>query len=217
MTERAGCAYIIEEVRRLTGAGTTELTIASVDYFTGAQIQEILDSRRVRLSRSLMAYEPELSAGGGTAIYKGARIGWGWLEDASAGGNNNDFKITDSQGSIIGTSLYNLSAVDGYVRFTADQGGSHRYVTGWVHNPYKAAYDLLLSWSMVLARQPDWSTDNMAVKRSQKVKELREQMKALKTIAGLAPRIEVAKISRPDIYVEAVVKPPYKTDKIPSG
>lgn len=216
MATRAGVAYIIEEVRRLAGAGTADLSIAGVDYFTDEHIQEILDSRRVRLSREQMWYEHELSEGGGTTIYHNMRLGHGWVEDVQAGGNTDNMKITDSQGSIQGTSLYTFNAVEGFIRFTSNQKGSYRYYTGWGYNPYTAAYDLLLSWSMSLARQPDWTTDNMGVKRSQKVKALREQMKDLKMLAGLAPPIKVHQMERSDVYREEIVKPPYKHTKIPT-
>ena len=213
---RGGIAYIIEEVRRLAGAGTAEMTIATVDYFSDSQIQELLDSRRTRFARELMYYERELSEGGGTVIYHNMRLGHGWVEDIQAGGNTNDMKVTDSQGSVLGTSTYTFNAVEGFIRFTSNQKGSHRYYTGWGYNPYTAAYDLLLSWSMTLARQPDWTTDNMGVKRSQKVRELREQMKALKLLAGLAPPIKVHQMERSDVYRESIVKPPYKHTKIPT-
>jgi len=215
MTARAGIAYIITEVRRLSGAGTAAFTVDNASFFSDDAIERILDSRRARLARSQISFEPELSESGGTTVYKNARIGFGWLEDEAAG-SGNDFKVTDGTGIVIGTVEYTLSAEDGFLTFASDQHGSIRYVTGWVHNPYKAAYDVLMAWSMQLARQADWSTDNMAVKRSQKAKELREQMRWLKELAGLAPRIVVAKMERSDIYVEELVKPSIIYDKIQS-
>jgi len=216
MTARAGIAYIITEVRRLSGAGTVAFTVDDVSFFSDDHIERILDSRRARLARHQILFEPELSEGGGTIIYKNARVGYGWLEDETAGGTVNDFKMTDSWGAAIATTEYMFSSEDGFITFSSDQNGSARYITGWVHNPYKAAYDVLLAWTMQLARQVDWKTDNMAVKRSQKVKELREQMKWLKELAGLAPRIVVARMERSDIYVEDVVRPDVVYDRIPS-
>lgn len=213
---RQSAVYIIDEVRRLSGVGTAEFSVGTVSYFTDAQIERILDSRRIRLHRHEIVFEPELSSGGGTVIYKHARIGFPWVEDVSEGGTTDQFKITDTNGSIIGTTNYTLSPEDGFVTFSADQHGSIRYVTGWVHNPYKAAYEVLLSWSFQLARQPDWATDNMRVWRSQKVVQIREQMKQLKEMAGLAPNINVISMDRPDIYVEDVVEPKVVYDKIPA-
>lgn len=195
MAARTGVQYIVNEVRRISGAGTAEFTVDSTSYFSDDDIERILDSRRARLARHMVVFEPELSDGGGTTVYKRARIGYGWIEDIGAG----DFSITDSQGSAIGTGSYTLSPEDGYIVFDSDQAGSLRYITGWVHNPYKAAVDVLVSWSMHLSQQPDFETDNMKVTRSRKNEALRKQIDDLKKIAGMAPKIETVKMSRPDM------------------
>jgi hypothetical protein len=199
MTTRTSVDYIIAEVRRLTGAGTAEFTVDSTSYFTDEQIEQVLDSRRLRLARHEIVFEPELSEGGGTSIYKNARIGYAWVEDASS---TTAFKMTDSQGSIQATAGYTLSAEDGFITFTADQGGSSRFVTSWVHNPYKAAVDILTSWNSELARQPDFATDNMRVWRSQKQKAIAEQIKTLKDMAGMVPHIQVVPMNRSDVVVK---------------
>lgn len=204
MATRSGTDYLIAEVRRLTGAGTAEYTIVhqsggTVTYFTDEQIEQILDSRRVRLSRHQMVFEPELSTGGGTTVYKHARVGYGWLEAETAGGTTSDFQITDSQGSIIGTANYTLSAEDGWISYATDQNGSARYITCWAHNPYKAAVDILSSWLSELSRHPDFQTDNMRVWRSQKAKMIRDQIADLKELAGMAPQVQVTYLDRSDI------------------
>jgi hypothetical protein len=112
------------------------------------------------------------------------------------------FKMTDSQGSIQATAGYTLSAEDGFITFTADQGGSSRFVTSWVHNPYKAAVDILTAWNSGLARQPDFATDNMRVWRSQKQKAIAEQIKTLKDMAGMVPHIQVVPMNRSDVVVK---------------
>lgn len=198
MTTRTSVDYIIAEVRRLTGAGTAEYTVDSTSYFTDEQIERILDSRRERLARHEVIYEPQLSEGGGTTVYKNARIGFAWVEDSSS---TADFMITDSQGSIIGTTSYTFSPEDGFIQFTADQQGSSRYVTAWVHNPYKAAVDVLTSWASELARQPDFATDNMRVWRSKKHDAVQKQLETLKAMAGFAPHVNVVPMNRSDIKV----------------
>jgi hypothetical protein len=199
MTTRTSVDYIIAEVRRLTGAGTAEFTVDAQSYFSDEQIERILDSRRARLSRHEVVFEPELSEGGGTSVYKNARIGYAWVEDNSS---TADFKLTDSKGSIIGTANYTLSAEDGFITFSADQQGSSRYVTTWVHNPYSAAVDILTSWNSELARQPDFATDNMRVWRSQKQKAIKDQIDELKELAGMAPRVKTMTMHRSDIKVD---------------
>lgn len=212
--------YLIAEVRRLTGAGTSEYTIvnqaaATVTYFTDEQIQRVLDSRRVRLARLPINYEEEYSTSGSTVIFQHASVGYKWLEDTTGGGSNTNCNLTDSQGSIIGTANYTLTAEDGFVSFTADQKGSVRFFTGWMHNPYKAAMDILVSWSTELARQPDFQTDNMRVWRSQKAAAVREQIKVLKQMAGLAPQIMMSPMIRDDIDTQDWPPQQIKYDRIP--
>ncbi len=203
MTTRAGAAYIIAEVRRLAGAGTAEYEIvaqtgSTVTYYTDEQIERILDSRRIRMARHQLLYEPELSTGG-TSVYQHAKVGFAWVEDESAGGSNNDMNITDNQGAIIGTADYSFSAEDGYVSFGADQAGSARYMTGWIHNPYKAAVDVLTSWLNELVKKPDFQTDNMRVWRSNRADAVRRQIEDLKEIAGMAPYLQTHTFERSDV------------------
>ena len=216
MAARAGIQYLIDEVRRLSGAGTAEYSVGTVSYFTDDQIQRILDSRRVRLARHEIEYEPERSAGGGTVVYKHARIGYGWVEDTSAGGTTADCMLTDSTGSIIGTANYTLSAVDGFITFTDDQHGSVRYFTGWVHNPYKAAVDVLTAWLGELSRQPDFQTDNMRVWRSQMTARLQQQIDMLKEMGGLAPALHVTYVDRSDIQPSEWPTESPKATRIPT-
>lgn len=219
MATRAGVDYIIAQVRRITGAGTAEYTLvdqsgATITFFTDEQIEEILDSRRMRLSRHQVVYEPELS--GGSTIYQHAKIGFAWVEDETAGGSNNDMKITDNQGSVIGTASYTFSAEDGYLAFGANQVGSARYITGWVHNPYKAAVDVLASWLNELVKQPDFQTDNMRVWRSNRADAIRRQIEDLKEIAGMAPYLETHTLLRNDISPSEWPKAGPKPTKIPT-
>lgn len=221
MATRAGVDYIIAEVRRITGAGTAEFTIvnqagSTVTFYTDEQIEQILDSRRIRLSRHQMVYEPELSAGGGTSVYKHAKIGYAWVEDETAGGTTADMMITDSQGSIIGTANYTFSAEDGFVSFTADQRGSARFITGWVHNPYKASVDVLTSWLNELVKMPDFQTDNMRVWRSNRADAVRRQIEDLKELAGMAPYLEVHTMDRGDVQPSEWPTKGHKTTRIPT-
>ncbi len=205
MATRAGVDYLIAEVRRITGAGTAEFTViiqdaSTVTYYTDEQIEQILDSRRMRLSRHQVEYEPELSEGGGTTVYQHAKVGFAWVEDAGAGGTTNDMKISDNQGSIIsGTANYTFSAEDGFLSFGSDQQGSARFITGWVHNPYKASVDVLTSWLNELVKLPDFQTDNMRVWRSNRADAVRRQIEDLKELANMAPYLTVSTMSRSDI------------------
>lgn len=212
---RETTAYLIAEVRRLTGAGTAEYAVDSTSYFTDNQIEQVLDSRRIRLARVPINYEYELS--GGTTIYTKGYVGYKWLEGTTSGGTAG-FIISNSQGSVIAGTLYTLSPEDGYVEFTADQHGSLRYVTGWIHNPYKAAVDILTSWIIELGKQVDWASDNMRVNRGQKAKALRGQIDLLKEMGNMAPNLMTVEMYRPDIDPKEdtdEAKLPIVYDKIP--
>ena len=203
MATRAGVDYIIAEVRRITGAGTAEYDLvdqsgATVTFYTDEQIERILDSRRIRLARHQLLYEPELNTGG-TTVYKHAKVGFGWVEDETAGGANNDMNITDNVGALIGTADYSFSPEDGYIEFSADQKGSSRFITSWVHNPYKGAVDVLTSWLNELVKLPDFQTDNMRVWRSNRADAIRRQIEDLKEMAGMAPYMQTNTFTRTDI------------------
>jgi hypothetical protein len=219
MATRAGVDYVIAKVREISGAGTAEYELvaqsgSTVTYFTDEQIEQTLDSRRIRLSRHQVVYEPELS--GGSTVYQHAKVGFAWVEDESAGGTTNDMKITDNQGSVIGTADYAFSAEDGYLSFTANQVGSARFITGWVHNPYKAAVDILTSWLNELVKQPDFQTDNMRVWRSNRADAIRRQIEDLKEIAGMAPYLQNHTLLRDDISPSEWPEPGPKPTKIPT-
>jgi len=195
---RSGVSYIIDEVRRLSGAGTAEFVVGTISYFSDDTIERILDTRRARLSRHEVVFEPELSTdGSGSAVYRHAKIGYGWVEDDSTGTAN--FIVTNSSGSIYGTAAYTFSPEDGFLTFSSNQKGSQVFVTGWVHNPYQAAMDVLVSWNTQIAFQPDWETDNMKVKRSQRVGAIQAQIKNLKELGGWSPALRSTKIARTDL------------------
>lgn len=194
---RTGTAYLIEIVRQLTGAGTAEFTIDSTSYYTDDQIETYLDRHRYRLARQEVSFEHELSDGGGTVVYKNGRVGFNWLEDTNAG--TAGFILSDSQGSIIGTANWTLSPEDGFLSFGADQSGSARYVTGWVHFPYRAAVDMLTAWLSKISMQTDWETDNMKMKSSQKAEAIRKQLEWLKSVGGVGYPINISHLRRDDI------------------
>jgi hypothetical protein len=198
MAARSGVQYVIDQVRRLSGAGTAEYTVGTITFFSDDEIERILDSRRVRMARYPLTFE-ETRSGDGSAIYLYAHTGQQWIENVVNGGSSDQFYISDSKGSLIGTASYTLSPEDGFVTFTADQNGSERYITGWIHNPYMGALDVLTAWQTQLAQQPDWATDNMKVSRSQKAKAVADQIDWLKGLAGWAPKIEVAELKRNDL------------------
>jgi hypothetical protein len=196
-------SYLIEEVRRLTGASTAEYTVGTVSYYTDDHIERILDSRRVRMARIPVEYEYELDsvAGDGSQAYLHATVPFAWLEDTSGG--TSGFVLSNGQGSLLAGSIFTLSPEDGYIEFSSDRGGTTFYASGWVHDPYQAAVDVLTSWASELSRQVDWVSDNMRVNRSQKAKSLREQINVLNKMAGLMPIIRTHQLERTDIEVEA--------------
>lgn len=197
MAARTGVQYLVNEVRRLTGAGTNEFTVGTVTYFSDDEIERLLDRRRARLARHEVSFEYELSTDNtGSAVYKNARIGYPWLEDVSTG--SVDFIVTNGKGSVFSTADYTLSPEDGFLTFSTDQNGSARYVTGWVHNPHQAAMDVLVSWKAQLSMDVDWETDNMKVKRSQKAEAVDSQIEWLKKLGGWAPELRVSMMDRTD-------------------
>lgn len=166
---------LVEDLRRLVGAGSAQYTAAGSSWWTDAQLQAALDDRRRLYQRGLIDFYTDVVAPSGSAAYTRGVIGvQGKLEPGTAAGGtaNNVGTIVDSQGSTItGWTIHD----DGHVIFTANQGGSARYFNGYAYDLYAAAADVLEAWASTVKTRFDFSTDDQSFDRSQAHKMLLEQ------------------------------------------
>lgn len=161
---------LADDLVRMTGAGTAEYTLGGTTYWHADQLGSILADNRTLYQSVALDFLPR-RYGGGSIEYRRARLPqmWGSPEPGTTTASGT---IQDSQG---GTVTGWTISKDGYVEFTADQGGSVRYYTGYLYDVNAAAADVLDSWAAAVKGEYDFSTAGDSFSRSQKVAELREQ------------------------------------------
>lgn len=199
---RSGMTPLIDRVRALTGAGTAEYTAGTITYWTDDHIQTILDANGQFLIDAPLTWQPQTIAGG-TITYLTAQAGYRDLEEGPAGtASNSRFVVRDSTGAAVGTANYTADYRNGRVTFTADQGGTAYYVTGYTYDVCGAAADLLRERLANFNLYYDFSADNQSFSRSQVRKQLREAMADLRGCAGS----NVAGATSGDLHVGVFVR-----------
>lgn len=162
-TVRAGMQNLINRVRALTGAGQSEYTVGDRTYWTDNDLQDILDSNARFVVESPLAWQRQQV--GGTAYYFAAQLAYRDLEEASSGTAR--WAVRDGPGTLQGTAGYSVDYRQGLISFTASQGGTAYYVTGYTYDVHAAAADV---WDERLANFTLWynfAADNQSFTRSQ--------------------------------------------------
>lgn len=168
---RTTMAYLIEELRGLTNAGTADYTAGTSTYWSDDQLQYALDQRRYDVFREELQMIPRY-AGGGTVEYYEHMSRYEWFEETSGG--SAIFYLEDAEGNDQGTALWTADYRTGKVTFAADTEGTAYYLTGRIYDINGAAADVWRRKTTQVAASSggiDWSTDNMSVKRSQMVNQ----------------------------------------------
>jgi hypothetical protein len=161
---RTGMSTLISNLRDLGVAGTGDYTLGTTNYWSDNQLQTILDRHKLNVLHEELVSVATYNTGG-TLQYKDFYSAFGNYEETSAG--TAIFVVEDGTGNAIGTSLWSMDYATGKLTFTADQGGSVRYITGQSYDLYSAAADVWRQKAGHHAAGVDFSTDNMTVKRGQ--------------------------------------------------
>lgn len=162
-TVRAGMQNLINRVRALTGAGASEYTVGDRTYWTDNDLQDILDSNARFVIESPLAWQRQQV--GGTAYYVTAQLAYRDLEEAGSGTAR--WAVRDGPGTLQGTAGYSVDYRQGLISFTANQGGTAYYVTGYTYDVHAAAADV---WDERLANFVlfyRFSADNQTFDRQQ--------------------------------------------------
>lgn len=162
---RTTMTALIEEVRGMAEAGTSEYTVGTTVYWSDNSIQDILDNNRIDWTYELLQPYPKVGAGG-TLSYLEYRFPRGYLEATSGG--TSVLYLQDGAGATLGTSLWTSDNRRGVFTFTSDTLGTTIYFTG-------RTYDLKASASDIWRRKAshyaptsfDFSTDNHSISREQ--------------------------------------------------
>lgn len=179
-TCRSGMVDIVKELRRLANAGPADYTLAGEQYWTDAQLEEILDRHYEALSYSTMEAVGTYGTTGAweyTDYYVGAE----WLEQTTGG--TATFYVQNSTGAVIAEADYSVDYQNGVVTFDTNTNGDARYVTGYYYDVNAAAAEVWRKKAAYFSTAFDFSTDNHSVKRSQIRLHCLEQAEYFETLS----------------------------------
>lgn len=163
MTARDGMSDLISCVRGMINAGTADYTINSVSYWSDDLVQDALDRHRLQLTFLELKADPTYLDS--DTVYQRYLIGFDQIESGTA-----VFSVQDSTGANQGTAGYSVDYQLGIVTFTADQGGSARYVNARSYDINAAAADIWGQKMAHVAASVSWSTDNMRMEKGSLIK-----------------------------------------------
>jgi len=155
---RTGMTDLVQTVRELSNAGTSEFIVGTSTYFSDDHIQTVLDNHRQDLQYEPMEVHPEQAVG--SVVYREFRTAPN-LESGTV------FYLQYAGGTAVGTSLYSVDYTRGVVTFTNDTAGTAFYVTARTYDVNAAAADIWKRKASNVANQVDWSSDNHSIKGSQ--------------------------------------------------
>jgi hypothetical protein len=162
---RTGMTALLEEVRGMAEAGTSEYTVGTTLYWNDNSLQDVLDLNRKDFIFAPLTPYP-VNTSGGTLNYFEYRFPYGFLEQTSGG--TTIFYVQDSTGATAGTSLWSADYRRGVVTFSSDTQGTAYYLTGRSYDLNSAAAQV---WRKKAAHYAptsfDFSTDNHSVNREQ--------------------------------------------------
>jgi hypothetical protein len=162
---RTGMTALLEELRGLCEAGTSEYTIGTTLHWSDNALQDVLDLNRKDLIHYPIQSYP-IVVSGGTLQYYDYRTGFGFLEQTTAG--TAIFYLQDSTGATLGTALWSADYRKGYITFASDAKGTAVYLTGRSYDLNAAAASV---WRKKAAHYAptsfNFSTDNHSISREQ--------------------------------------------------
>ena len=162
---RTGMTALLEELRALTEAGTSDYTIGTTVHWSDNALQDMLDLYRMDYINYPLVSNP-IVVSGGTLQYYDYRAPVGYIE-ASTGGTA-IFYIQDATGATIGTSLWTMDYRRGQITFSTNTAGSSLYFTGRAFDINAAAASI---WNRKASHYAptsfNFSTDNHNISREQ--------------------------------------------------
>lgn len=162
---RPGMSHLVAEVRRLSGASSTEYTAAGTTWWTDDQIEAVLDRHRRDITSEQLISD-RTPVGGGSSSYITFRSRHSDLETGAGAA------IRDGLGDLRGTATYTLDGTRGVITFTDDQGGTALYLTTATYDVHGAAAEVLENWSTALSLDFQFATDGQSFHREQKAHAL---------------------------------------------
>lgn len=188
---RAGLSELITFVRANAAVGTADYTVNGASYWTDDQIQDALMKWHSRYNQVPLLTYPETDTGNNT-VYKNYAPKYGRYFEGTASGSPY-WLITDSQGSVISPSTYNVNSTTGQVVFHNNQAGSARFLTAYAYRPEMTISDI---WSFKAAHLTayDFSSNDQTFNRSQLFDQALKMAQRWRDLGG----IEYSEVQRSD-------------------
>lgn len=159
---------LVDRLRALTHAETTQYTVGSITYWSDDHLQERLDRHATYLTGDPLIWQTQYIDG--TVNYLTANARWKNLEEAESGTGR--WIVRDSTGAENGTANYSATYDTGRLTWTADQGGTAYYLTGYSYDLHAAAIEVLEEKLAYIDLWYDFGADGANYNRGQVVKNL---------------------------------------------
>lgn len=181
VTYRSTMYDLIETLRGLCNASSNDYRLGTVDYWSDAHLQEILDRHQFPVrDEALEVYPTQIS--GGSVEWRDYQSRWRWFEMSDGGTAR--FIIKDATGATIAGTLYDTNYQSGMVTFDNDTGGTVYTVTGYAYDVYGAAADVWNQKAAYYATSIDFSTDNHNIRRSHILKQCQQMAAQYDAMSG---------------------------------
>lgn len=177
---RSTMANRIAELRQMTNTGVDDYSIGATYYWSDDQLEDVLDRHQLFYNHVLLA--PEIQHNSAGAFYKVYRTG---VDKWEGGTVSPAAYLQDATGGTVAAAGYAFDDNSGVFVFTADQGNTPYYITGYAYDMNRAAAEV---WRVKAAHASvayDVTTDNHGLKRSQLVTQALQMAQMYDGMAGL--------------------------------
>lgn len=186
---RAGMANLITELRRRTMAGTADVTLGTVTYWSDNQLQDVLDTYRETLRQITLSAIPTRVGTSYSYTEYPIPSQLEWVEENAT---DSGWQLVDSAGGSAPSYTVNYKAH--MITFAADTANLNYYLDCRAYDLNQAAGDVWESKASFVAGNVDWKSDNHDIKASQEYAHCMKQAQTWRGKSGLL----VAKMVRTD-------------------
>jgi hypothetical protein len=195
---RTGMTALLEELRGLVEAGTSEYTVGTTLFWSDNALQDVLDMHRIDLMHMQLQPFPTVMSGG-TLQWFEYRSPHKFLETTTGG--SEIFYLQDSTGATAGTDLWSADYRRGVITFSADTLGTAYFVTGRSYDLNAAAAEVWRKKASHYAPTSfNFSTDNHSISREQVYTHCMEMAQFFDGISNTA--IQTIQTYRSDLSVD---------------
>lgn len=156
---------IVDDLRRMVGAGAAEYTIGDVTYWTDEQLAGLLAENRIYNHRVLL--EPLADVQDGARVLLKARVCVAGTIDPDSPGT-----LRNASGATVAGWTIDRR---GLVTFEHDAGWGRLMWSGDSYDTHAAAAEALTAWAAAVQLHYDVQADGQSMSRSQKHRQLMVQ------------------------------------------